>query len=512
MTVRPDVSSGDLPYVSAAALRDPAGACPRRTARELDRDVERRQRASSRPYNRARIENVLWDRLYAAHHRPFTLDADLLVAPSTLFGEEQALLTHAFRWYRAFFAAEEVRALPDAVPKQVALPSRGVGLFGPVGFTAEDRAGVPVLRRLQFGAPLRAPEDDPWLKVALLRLLPWLAGRSLRLTLADVLDGARVDVTLDPATAIEPWRDWFDTQVRALHQVADEGATRAGRACATCRFLAGCPAHPGAANGMTARGGLAPGVVVLPASTITLWRECPRRFRNRQLLRLPPSNRDPGPETGTLTHGLLEALYRESADPDEGTVERVMAAAEVHSEPISAMLHAHLRRRPRDAELVGAEITRTRVSGRPAPPFLATARLDAMFEHDGILDVRDYKTGRVWVADVAEDPQARVQAWVTAADATARHLRLQVRFEHLAAVADEEPRIFEPDADDLEAIESELREIASAIRRADANGDYPAAAELETCRPCEFRAICPLSAAPADPTWPTPPEDWPTGP
>ena len=45
---------------------------------------------------------------------------------------------------------------------------------------------------------------------------------------------------------------------------------------------------------------------------------------------------------------------------------------------------------------------------------MATARLDALWVHDGLLDARDYKTGQVWSDRVADDAQARLQAWVLA--------------------------------------------------------------------------------------------------
>ena len=46
---------------------------------------------------------------------------------------------------------------------------------------------------------------------------------------------------------------------------------------------------------------------------------------------------------------------------------------------------------------VRARARRSRAStGCPPPMFMATARIDAVWVHDGLLDARDYKTGRLW--------------------------------------------------------------------------------------------------------------------
>jgi hypothetical protein len=74
----------------------------------------------------------------------------------------------------------------------------------------------------------------------------------------------------------------------------------------------------------------------------------------------------------------------------------------------------------------------------------------------------------------------------------------------LAAPADDEPERFEPEADDLEAIGEELRLVAAAIRGADREHAFLGVNDPDVCRWCEFRAICPDSATPADTTWPSP--------
>ena len=139
---------------------------------------------------------------------------------------------------------------------------------------------------------------------------------------------------------------------------------------------------------------------------------------------------------------------------------------------------------------------------RRGPVWIASGRLDAVWEHDGILDVRDYKTGLPRDGSLAEDIRARTQAWLAAPLAGA--LRLRVRYEHLGVDAGADPVEFEPDAEDLDRIEAEITTIVDAIRDAAARDEFPGVNDAELCRTCPYRSICPDSAAPGDPTWPLP--------
>jgi RecB family exonuclease len=139
--------------------------------------------------------------------------------------------------------------------------------------------------------------------------------------------------------------------------------------------------------------------------------------------------------------------------------------------------------------------------------FMVTGRIDAVWIHDGIVDARDYKTGAAPYSDnVADDLRARLQAWLLAERAARRGLRLRVRYEYLSAEVEEDPQPFEPDADDLAAIENELRSVAEQIWNEE---EFAGVADREVCAWCRYRSICPSSAAPAVPSWPMPPEDAP---
>jgi hypothetical protein len=107
---------------------------------------------------------------------------------------------------------------------------------------------------------------------------------------------------------------------------------------------------------------------------------------------------------------------------------------------------------------------------------------------------------------VADDPRARLQAWLAQPRARREGLRLRIRYEHLAPEIADDPEAFEPDDEDLEAIGEELRGVAAAIHEAAAAGAFPGVAEADVCGTCRYRSICPESAAPGVPTWPTPPD------
>ena len=132
---------------------------------------------------------------------------------------------------------------------------------------------------------------------------------------------------------------------------------------------------------------------------------------------------------------------------------------------------------------------------------MATARLDALwFVDESVLDAHDYKTGRVWHERVADDPQARLQAWVLAPIAAARGARLRITFEHLAADVVDDPEPFEPDADDIAAIGDDLYATVLAIRVP--TTEWAGVPDTEMCGRCRYRSICPASASPAEPVWP----------
>jgi hypothetical protein len=245
---------------------------------------------------------------------------------------------------------------------------------------------------------------------------------------------------------------------------------------------------------------LRPEILTLSPSSVDTWRRCRREFRSAHLLGIPRSDEGPSPDQGLLVHDLLRHLHRNGTCRDSGYVDDVLVAHGLPvSSPIRGYLERHVRRCPPEFDDARHELERARFHRRPAPMFMATGRIDAVWIHDGVLDARDYKTGRVECEHVGDDPRARLQAWLLAPAAERRGLRIRVSYECLAAETVDDPRPFEPDSDELDAVEEELRGVAEAIWR---EHDFAGVADPEICGACRYRSICTDSAAPADPVWP----------
>jgi len=120
-------------------------------------------------------------------------------------------------------------------------------------------------------------------------------------------------------------------------------------------------------------------------------------------------------------------------------------------------------------------------------PAMVTARIDAVWLHDGILDCRDYKTGMPRAERVADVPAARVQVWLLSRLAAGRGVRDRLRYEHLVVGLDDDPEPFEPDQDDLAEIQKEIGEVAAAI----ATSDFSGVGDSTICRRCTFLSACP---------------------
>ena len=212
------------------------------------------------------------------------------------------------------------------------------------------------------------------------------------------------------------------------------------------------------------------------------------------MLAVPPSDGIRPTDNGLLLHELLRVVHEQGTCRDADHVHDVLAGHGVDDAHFGGMLARHARRCPdcgRDRRARGRP--RALSPRCPAPMFMATARIDAIWVHDGLLDARDYKTGSRWYERVADDPRARVQAFVLDQHAQRRGLQLRLRYEHLAAEVDDDPEPYEPDDDELAAIEEELRATVAAFWSLD---EWRGVADAAVCGWCRFRSICPDSAAP----------------
>lgn len=446
----------------------------------------------------------------AAHADSRPPEARWFGAPVELRAEERILFEHAARWYTTIFAGRAVRTVLHDCDRPTWLPRRRVRLGGSVDLPLEGDDGTRELRQIRLGG--RVPQDpleEPRVWLAVLRLARTLwTGGELRVSLADLLDGKLSERTVDLAAVLPELGHRLDVTLGDLDAL-DPDAVHPGSACLTCRFVSGCPAHRHGANASGVRGDPRPGMLALHPTALERFERCARAWFLHDVLRLPPSDTQGFGEHGLRLHAILRFVHEHGRCDDQRHVADVLALHGGDDDRLRTEVEAHARRCPRGVHAVGHELEVARFHRGPHPLFMAAARLDAVWLHGGVLDVRDYKTGRPHVERVGDDRRARLQAWLSAPLAAAHGARVRVRYEHLAPEVTDDPEPFEPDDEDLARIEAELVEIVAAMR---VPGDPDGVADPAVCGWCAHRSLCRDSAAPAAPGWAAPPDPETAGP
>jgi hypothetical protein len=495
--VQPD----QLQRVTPSLLRSAGKVCPRRLARELDSDSR-----SSSPVHRARLREPFLEAARTAHAELRPPGLEWFAPPTHLEPEEQEVFRHAARWYVRLYGARPVRTHLHDLDHPSESPARRLRIGGWVDLTVVGGDGSKELRQVDLwgGRAYEDPLDDVSCRLAVLRLSRWVADGKLLVSRADLVRGQLAERTIDPATLVPELRDWFDSAVAAVRDRADHDVVEPGRDCATCAHVAGCPAHPTGAHGISARGDVRPGIIHLSPTTLERWHHCRREWLSR-LLSVPASDESGFPDHGDLVHSLLRLVHMNGSCRDRRHVGRALEAHALAGDVlVRDELDRHVRRCPDPSDAIGHELEVARFHRTPVPLFMATARLDAVWAHDGLLDARDYKTGGKRTDRVAEDRRGRLQAWVLAPLAAQRGLRLRLSYEQLSPDVDDDPEPFEPEEEDLAQIEEELHALTVEIR---AEQEFAGVAEPDACNRCQYRSICPDSAAAGEPSWPAPPDE-----
>jgi hypothetical protein len=241
-------------------------------------------------------------------------------------------------------------------------------------------------------------------------------------------------------------------------------------------------------------------IVRLTPSNFDDYHRCPRLFYNDAVLQVPASDESAGSQDhGLLVHDVLEGVHRNGSCGDAEHVARVLAEKNADTDPMRGYVERHARRCPQAVDKDAHEVDVVRLYRGSKPMFLATARIDAVWIHDGLLDARDYKTGMRPDHELRDDRRAQVQAWVLDAYAAARGLRLRLRYEYLAAQVDDDPDPWEPDADDIATVQDMLQATVAAMW---ADESWPGIAAPDVCGNCRYRSICRDSVARSEPSWP----------
>lgn len=492
------MNGGALPKVTPYLLRRADTMCERRLAKAYAGDE-----SSPDPVHRSRLRDAFLAAARDAHaelRRPEIGDFGG-IGPD-LEPEERAVLAQAAHRYVQLFGDRAVRYEDHELDTPTVSPARGVRVGGWVDLAVIDADGGKELRQFSLWGGSRVPTDPLELesvRTAVLRLTKWAGDGPLRVVWADLVSGIARERVVDVEREREELAAWLDGRLQIVRERTEDPTASNGDDCRGCGYVAACPEHPSGAH-FGSRRDFLPGIVSVTPTGLDTWHRCRRDWRNAYVLSIPSSDNAGNTVHGQQVHDLLRFIHRSGSCQDDAHIRDALEANGFEPDTrVHVELTNHARRCPTDAVALGHEITRARFHRKPMPPFMATARLDALWQHDGILDARDYKTGQVWSEQLSLDRQARLQAWVLAPLAEQRGLRLRIAFEHLSPDVDEDPEPFEPDADDLAAIEEELRATVEAMRT---ESDYRGVADSEVCRTCRYRSICPDSASIGVPIWP----------
>jgi hypothetical protein len=144
-------------------------------------------------------------------------------------------------------------------------------------------------------------------------------------------------------------------------------------------------------------------VVSLTPSNYEDFTRCARLFYNAALLGIPASDAAPSTDQGLLVHDMLWKVHEAGSCNDDANVVDVLQSHGAESPGVREMIARHARRCPSAASERGAhEQGLAAFHKTPPPMFMATARIDAIWIHDGVLDARDYKTGGRFADRVAD--------------------------------------------------------------------------------------------------------------
>jgi RecB family exonuclease len=242
-------------------------------------------------------------------------------------------------------------------------------------------------------------------------------------------------------------------------------------------------------------------VLTLNVSRINDFQRCRRMFFLRWVLRLTgddPLDTDAS-WIGSTTHEALHTLHRPGRFAHHETDPHGELHDAVSTDPrVGAMIRTHTLLCPGgQVDYLAGEIEARWLIARKS--VLLTGRFDALWRYpDGVVEVRDYKTGRC-PDSLDHDLGAAIYLLLAANFPGSRtpegDLRpIRVVYEALASPEGRAVSVVaSPDL--LRDAFNEIVGLAEHIRK---EKSFPASPSLATCRSCSFRNVCPASAAEPD--------------
>ena len=211
----------------------------------------------------------------------------------------------------------------------------------------------------------------------------------------------------------------------------------------------------------------------------------------------------PSTDQGLLVHDMLRKIHDDGVVPRRRRTSPTCSSAHgVDNDHVREMVDAPRATGARRATPTAPRTSSTlaRFHRLPPPMFMATARIDAVWMHDGILDARDYKTGRL-VRRARRRRSGRAGAGLRARrrGADAAGCGCGCATSTCSAEVDDDPEPWEPDA---ETSPRSRRSCAPRSSACGTNDEWHGVADASVCRTCRYRSICRDSAAPGEPAWP----------
>ena len=482
----------EAPRVTTAMLRRADEMCRRRLARRARRRQAHREQGRRRPVRRR--EPARRRRPPRARRR-CRVAVEAFVEPRELEPEQRALYRAGVRGYLA-----RVRATgPVGPPTSVgALPSPalGVDLIGDLGHRDRATRRRPRAPRRQARRASRRRTAARPGRVALRCSCGPRSGR--RSTAHRRRRPDRTGVRRPrprPRGRARRGRGLARRACRARQALRGTAGRAPGADCNGCAFVAGCSAHAiddraaacrdhaAHADQRTRRSSAAARAFYLPRAA--------RRARERRGAVQRPRPARPRHAVACPRDRLLPRRRPRRATCSSVTVPTATPCATWSR--VTRALPVGRGRTPRHTSTTSRASTAI-----PLPMFMATARIDAIWIHDGLLDARDYKTGKLWHTRVCDVPAAKVQAFVLGAG---RHGAEGC--DCGCATSTSNPRsttIPSRGSRTTTTSTPSKRSCARAPSSACGSSTTGSASPKPTCAArCQYRSICRDSAAPASP-------------